>query len=64
MTLWHVRGMRQAFRTLAIWLAMRLQIAELGEKRARLEGLEPPAGCLEGSCSIRLSYRRLRAHCA
>ncbi len=26
---------------------------------ARLEGLEPPAGCLEGSCSIRLSYRRL-----
>ena len=31
---------------------------------ARLEGLEPPAGCLEGSCSIRLSYRRLRAHCA
>ena len=26
---------------------------------ARLEGLEPPAGCLEGSCSIRLSYRRM-----
>jgi hypothetical protein len=25
---------------------------------ARLEGLEPPTGCLEGSCSIRLSYRR------
>jgi hypothetical protein len=34
---------------------------------ARLEGLEPPAGCLEGSCSIRLSYRRPHApsaHCA
>src|SRR5215469_13214538 len=31
---------------------------------ARLEGLEPPAGCLEGSCSIRLSYRRLSVNCA
>ena len=26
--------------------------------RARLEGLEPPTPCLEGRCSIRLSYRR------
>ena len=26
---------------------------------ARLEGLEPPAHCLEGSCSIHLSYRRM-----
>jgi adenosylcobyric acid synthase len=43
---------------------MALQFAELGNLAARLEGLEPPAGCLEGSCSIRLSYRRLRAHCA
>lgn len=25
---------------------------------ARREGLEPPANCLEGSCSILLSYRR------
>ena len=25
---------------------------------ARLEGLEPPTRCLEGSCSIHLSYRR------
>ncbi len=25
---------------------------------ARLKGLEPPAYCLEGSCSIQLSYRR------
>ena len=24
----------------------------------RLEGLEPPTGCLEGSCSVLLSYRR------
>ena len=28
-------------------------------KMARLEGLEPPAYCLEGSCSIQLSYRRV-----
>ena len=25
---------------------------------ARLKGLEPLAHCLEGSCSIQLSYRR------
>ena len=28
------------------------------EKMVRLEGLEPPTHCLEGSCSIHLSYRR------
>ena len=26
---------------------------------ARQEGLEPPAYCLEGSCSIQLSYWRM-----
>ncbi len=26
---------------------------------ARLEGLEPPTHCLEGSCSIHLSYKRI-----
>ena len=26
---------------------------------ARQEGLEPPAYCLEGSCSIQLSYWRI-----
>ena len=26
---------------------------------ARQEGFEPPAYCLEGSCSIRLSYWRI-----
>ena len=26
--------------------------------RARLAGFEPAAGCLEGSCSVQLSYRR------
>jgi hypothetical protein len=35
-----------------------------GSVLARLAGLEPATGCLEGSCSIRLSYRRLGAHCA
>jgi hypothetical protein len=32
---------------------------ESKEKVVRLEGLEPPAHCLEGSCSIHLSYRRV-----
>ena len=30
------------------------------KKLARLRGLEPRARCLEGSCSIHLSYRRAR----
>ena len=29
------------------------------EKMVRLKGLEPPTHCLEGSCSIHLSYRRI-----
>ena len=29
---------------------------------ARQEGLEPPAYCLEGSCSILLSYWRVSSH--
>ena len=29
------------------------------QRVVRLEGLEPPAHCLEGSCSIHLSYRRI-----
>jgi hypothetical protein len=32
-----------------------------GKQEARLEGLEPPTRCLEGSCSIHLSYRRVEA---
>ena len=28
-------------------------------KMARLKGLEPLTHCLEGSCSIHLSYRRV-----
>jgi hypothetical protein len=33
--------------------------AGLGICLARLAGFEPATRCLEGSCSIRLSYRRL-----
>ena len=29
----------------------------LGEALASLAGFEPATGCLEGSCSIQLSYR-------
>ena len=31
----------------------------LAAKLARQEGLEPPTYCLEGSCSIQLSYWRI-----
>ena len=30
----------------------------------RQEGLEPPAYCLEGSCSIQLSYWRIYRNCS
>jgi hypothetical protein len=30
------------------------------KKMARPEGLEPPTRCFEGSCSIQLSYGRIR----
>src|SRR5215472_4586548 len=58
MMLWHVRGTRPTFRLLAAWIAMAFYGLDLRGSVARLEGLEPPTGCLEGSCSIRLSYRR------
>jgi hypothetical protein len=32
--------------------------------KARPAGLEPATGCLEGSCSIHLSYGRSAPHCA
>lgn len=34
-------------------------LAMCRKKLARQEGFEPPAYCLEGSCSIRLSYWRI-----
>ena len=34
-------------------------IGWLKKTMARLKGLEPLTHCLEGSCSIHLSYRRL-----
>jgi hypothetical protein len=36
---------------------------DLGFWLARLAGLEPATGCLEGSCSIQLSYRRTGQFC-
>jgi hypothetical protein len=33
-------------------------VAELVIQRARPAGFEPATGCLEGSCSVRLSYGR------
>lgn len=45
--MWHVCGMGLAFRSLAAWLAIALYAFDLRGNVARLEGLEPPAGCLE-----------------
>jgi hypothetical protein len=33
-------------------------VPDQGGGLARLAGFEPAAGCLEGSCSVQLSYRR------
>ena len=33
---------------------------EYWSELARSEGIEPPTNCLEGSCSIQLSYERNR----
>ena len=43
-----------------IWRSNRLSYThrKACEKVARLKGLEPLAYCLEGSCSILLSYKR------
>ena len=35
------------------------QLSYIHHKMARLEGFEPPTHCLEGSCSILLSYNRV-----
>ena len=37
-------------------------VDEEHERMARLGGFEPPALCLEGRCSIQLSYRRVGQH--
>src|SRR5580704_15083210 len=61
---WHVCGTPPLDRLLAALTALARTTAGLGIRLARLAGLEPATGCLEGSCSIQLSYRRLGAHCA
>ena len=35
------------------------QLSYIHHIMARFEGLEPPTYCLEGSCSIQLSYKRI-----
>ena len=43
-----------------IWRANQLrQYHHIKKMLARQEGLEPPTYCLEGSCSIQLSYWRI-----
>ena len=47
---------------LLLWTVIRLRRTTYGSPQdclARLKGLEPLAHCLEGSCSIHLSYRRV-----
>ena len=44
-------------------LVAREPLTSDGAVRARLAGLEPATGCLEGSCSIQLSYRRPGQFC-
>ena len=40
------------------WYSNQLSYTHHMRKMARLKGLEPLTHCLEGSCSIHLSYRR------
>ncbi len=55
-TTWHSN---QLSYTHHILLSALLRTA--GEKLVRQKGLEPLAYCLEGSCSIQLSYWRISA---
>ncbi len=55
---WHECGTNGHEAQLMIGGQPARQGSELGFRLARLAGLEPATGCLEGSCSIRLSYRR------
>ena len=44
---------------LEFFTTQRHKVSEFGINLVRLQGLEPRAHCLEGNCSIHLSYRRI-----
>ena len=52
-----VKGIEPLTSRATIWRSSQLSYTH--HVLARLKGLEPLAHCLEGSCSIQLSYRRL-----
>ena len=52
-----IRCSNQLSYTHHIFIAMK-HLTSTGERLVRQKGLEPLAYCLEGSCSIRLSYWR------
>ena len=47
--LWHVSGMKRAFRTTLVWALTTLCACDLRGRAARLAGLEPATGCLEAT---------------
>ena len=57
---WYI-GVEPMTSRATIWRANQLrQYHHIKKMLARQEGLEPPTYCLEGSCSIQLSYWRIR----
>ena len=55
-----VKGIEPLTSRATIWRSSQLSYTHQIKKMARLKGLEPLAHCLEGSCSIQLSYRRVK----
>ena len=53
-------GLKPTTSRATIWRSNQLNyIHHIQLEMARLKGLEPLTHCLEGSCSIQLSYRRM-----
>jgi hypothetical protein len=57
-SIWHVRGTRDRHPTVNFCSRPGYTASELVFQIARPAGFEPATGCLEGSCSVRLSYGR------